>query len=68
MSGKFSRRKCLIVLSVLLITIIPLNVLCSEELLSPDGKGSRSDTNGWIFLHIEGSPYEMGFRHGQGTT
>jgi len=61
MSGKFCR---LVVLSVFLMTIIPLNVSGLEELLSPDGKGYRNETNGWVFLHIEGSPYEMGFQHG----
>jgi len=27
-------------------------------------KGYRQDANGWIFLHIEGSPYERGFQRG----
>jgi hypothetical protein len=28
------------------------------------GKGYRFDKNGWIYVHIEGDPYERGFQHG----
>lgn len=35
-----------------------------ELVTSPDGKGYRTDANGWIFVHIEGQPYERGFQHG----
>ena len=28
------------------------------------GKGWRLDSNGWVYLHIEGKPYERGFQHG----
>jgi outer membrane protein assembly factor BamB len=27
-------------------------------------KGYRYNTNGWIYLHIEGDPYERGYQHG----
>lgn len=27
-------------------------------------KGYRFDKDGWIYLHIEGAPYERGFQHG----
>ncbi len=39
----------------------------SQELsikTSEYGKGYRLDKNGWIFVHIEGEPYERGFQHG----
>ncbi len=29
------------------------------------GNGYRFDSNGWIFVHIEGDPYERGFQHGR---
>src|SRR5512135_3358803 len=32
-----------------------------EQLLA---KGYRQDTNGWIFLHTEGAPFERGFQRG----
>ncbi len=28
------------------------------------GEGYRFESNGWIYLHIEGKPYERGFQHG----
>lgn len=28
------------------------------------GSGYRFDRHGWIYLHIEGEPYERGFQHG----
>ena len=27
-------------------------------------KGFRYEKNGWIYVHIEGQPYERGFQHG----
>ncbi len=27
-------------------------------------RGSRRDDHGWIYLHLEGGPYERGFQHG----
>ena len=28
-------------------------------------KASREDKNGWIYVHLEGSPSDIGFQHGQ---
>ena len=28
------------------------------------GNGYRFDENGWVYIHIEGAPYERGFQHG----
>lgn len=28
------------------------------------GKGSREEKNGWIVIHLEGTPHEIGFQHG----
>jgi hypothetical protein len=42
----------------------------STETRTPDAgrdllaKGYRQDANGWIFLHIEGTPFERGFQRG----
>ena len=35
----------------------------NEEVVQYDN-GYRFDTNGWIYLHIEGSPYDRGYQHG----
>jgi hypothetical protein len=34
-----------------------------DDIVSYEG-GYRFDYNGWIYLHIEGEPYERGFQHG----
>ena len=31
---------------------------------SPDSKGYRFEQDGWIYIHIEGDPFERGFQHG----
>jgi hypothetical protein len=36
----------------------------SEEQSNWLKKGNRHEKNGWIYLHIEGSPGERGFQHG----
>ncbi|HOO32172.1 MAG TPA: C45 family autoproteolytic acyltransferase/hydrolase [Thermotogota bacterium] len=36
----------------------------TEKVYSPDGKGYRYEQNGWIYIHIEGKPFERGFQHG----
>lgn len=28
------------------------------------GKGYRFDKNGWVYIHIEGEPFERGYQHG----
>lgn len=35
----------------------------SEKLTKYD-KGWRFDKNGWVYIHIEGKPYDRGFQHG----
>ncbi|MEI8333928.1 MAG: C45 family peptidase [Chloroflexota bacterium] len=40
----------------------------SPDLAAPvltAGPGYRVDTNGWIYVHVEGDPYDRGFQHGQ---
>ena len=36
----------------------------SDEEMGYVSKAHRSDKNGWIFLHVEGDPYERGFQRG----
>src|SRR5450759_1596452 len=40
--------------------VIPL----SQEQQTWLSKANRHEKNGWIYLHIEGSPEERGFQHG----
>jgi hypothetical protein len=32
--------------------------------VTEQGKGYRFDCNGWIYLHLEGGPYELGYQQG----
>ena len=36
---------------------------CSHKPAEP-GKGTRTEKNGWIFVHLEGTPHEIGRQHG----
>src|SRR5471030_941887 len=50
-----------------LIKIIPLILIslllftCKKSRL---GNASREDKNGWIYLHLAGSPADIGYQHG----
>jgi hypothetical protein len=53
----------------LVIVTIVITVLCygcsnSTEKKDRLGKASREDKNGWIYLHAEGSPSDIGYQHG----
>jgi hypothetical protein len=32
--------------------------------IAQQGNGYRFDRNGWVYVHIEGEPYERGYQHG----
>ena len=38
-------------------------ISCSPHASGP-GKGTRTERNGWIVVHFEGSPHEIGRQHG----
>ena len=52
----------------LLILFINSTIIISKNLSSEEkgwlSKAYRKDKNGWIFLHIEGKPFERGFQRG----
>ena len=60
----------LLVLILILSSIINFNsVIGIEEIISKDnirqyGNGYRYNIQGWIYLYIEGEPYDRGFQHG----
>ena len=39
-------------------------VSCSTGTKAKLGNSTREDKNGWIFVHLEGTPDEIGFQHG----
>lgn len=61
-------------LTVLAVSALALPAGCGQgsgtvrpQALKPReaGRGHRFDSNGWIFVHIEGEPRERGFQHGR---
>jgi hypothetical protein len=73
-----ARSVCLLLAGVLLVALVALTGGCgsSNGTVRSDpkaatarvtryGKGYRYDSNGWIYVHIEGQPYERGFQHGR---
>jgi len=43
------------------LTTVPL---APSSEITRYGKGYRFDSNGWIYVHIEGDPHDRGFQHG----
>jgi outer membrane protein assembly factor BamB len=66
--GKLS---CILLILILIISIVLTGNLAEAKengliTISSEkyGKGYRYNTHGWIYLHIEGDPYERGYQHG----
>ena len=64
------RASCLITALVLLLIILMPNSLADEEgepVIISSGqyeKGFRYNIQGWVYIHIEGEPYERGYQYG----
>ena len=63
-------KKCWIsLLFCLILLVVSTTAFTSEKTnLIQYGKGYRFEENGWIFIHIEGDPYERGYQHGYLST
>lgn len=48
------------------ITLAVICYSCTSSKKSEDrlGKASREDKNGWVYVHLEGSPGNIGYQHG----
>ncbi|RLF45783.1 MAG: hypothetical protein DRN09_01260 [Thermoplasmata archaeon] len=61
--------KVLLSIAILAVLLLPITVAVfhgessSGDVITYD-KGYRYNVGGWIYLHIEGKPYERGFQHG----
>jgi Phospholipase B len=63
MMGKLTLAILITVASALLLT--PVAQKTSADTKSdPLDRASRSDRNGWIYIHLEGTPEEVGYQHG----
>jgi hypothetical protein len=47
-----------------ILIILSVTFLSCAQRPTHIGKGSREDRNGWIVVHLEGPPREIGFQHG----
>ena len=56
---------CIIVIFILIFPSIAINIE-SKENINPIKyeKGYRYNIQGWVYLHIEGEPYERGYQYG----
>jgi hypothetical protein len=47
---------------------LPILLLCiffsCKQKTNPLGNATREDKNGWIYVHLEGSPHDVGYQHG----
>ena len=61
-------RRALVRLLVVLTAVCSLSCRTGEYSAGRESewlaKGYRYDKNGWIYLHIEGGPFERGFQRG----
>jgi len=54
------------VLAVLLLLVLAVSLVSREPQADPRLKNSyrRPEKSGWTYVHLEGSPAEVGFQHG----
>jgi len=50
--------------SLCLAMLLSVSVLCASSPEQRLAKATRADRNGWIALHLEGSPRDIGYQHG----
>lgn len=51
---------------ILLLSIITLSIISCNHKLSDNrlSKSSKENKNGWVYVHLEGSPSTIGYQHG----
>jgi len=57
-----NQKKILMILAILLALIVAVS--CSTGIKAKLKNSFREDQNGWVFVHLEGTPSEIGFQHG----
>ncbi len=74
---RFTLRTRTILAALLLVALSIMSMSCASSSstgtagapqgakVTTYGKGYRFDANGWIYVHIEGAPYERGYQHGR---
>jgi len=59
------RKPIIAALFIFILSYCSAPVQHPEEKKDRMSKASREDNNGWIYVHLEGSPADIGFQHGQ---
>src|ERR1043165_3822151 len=57
---KFSK-PLLLVLFILVFTLLGCNTASKKDKL---GNAIRENKNGWVYVHLQGSPSDIGYQHG----
>ena len=47
-----------------LVILLSILFSCKPKPHDPLAGSSREDKNGWIYVHLEGSPHDVGYQHG----
>src|ERR1700761_4317444 len=55
--------KAILKLSAFVI-LLSIFFSCKPKPHDPLAGSSREDKNGWIYVHLEGSPHDIGYQHG----
>jgi hypothetical protein len=64
-----SRAALTTVVAMIALMVSMMSPACTRRTVAPAppaelAKATRTDTNGWINVHLEGTPREIGFQHG----
>ena len=68
MTHRLSRAKCFLLLSTFGLGVIPASGadrLHQRDAQSAAGPAYRFERGGWTYVHLEGSPSEIGYQHGR---
>src|SRR5882757_189488 len=50
--------------AIFIFSLCACNNSKPEEKHDPLAKASRENKNGWVYVHLEGSPTDIGYQHG----
>lgn len=70
MNARSFRRPRDLQVRLLFVVLIVLTAACAKKTVTPASPpaelagATRSEVNGWIHVHLEGTPHQIGFQHG----
>jgi hypothetical protein len=57
-------KKAFLCIALILNLSVIFSIACSQNIKAKLKNSSREDRHGWISIHLEGSPRQIGFQHG----